>query len=335
MLPTHTQRLLREVYSDIIRGYSKVKYQNSDIYIKHITVHESFLNDEVYDDFYHRAVLNKIPTNEEQLKFIKSTGTWSDAKDENIKDKKLFIDNLKITRSKLAILKSQQEQIDQQIRNAESELRNLEISKIENMGLTAEIFAGRKANEFNILNSFYKNITDNIKYFTNTTLDDLDDSEFSVFLDIYNRNNEKFEQLNIKRVALAPYFLNFFYLCDNDPVKFYGKPAINLTFYQADLFSNGCYFKNILSEMKDKLSNDILDNPDELISMYETNKNVQDRLANTSNGKEMTAKGIMGAKKEDYIRMGMEDQLGPNLSELAAKKGGKLDIYDIIKAHGQ
>jgi hypothetical protein len=68
--------------------------------------------------------------------------------------------------------------------------------------------------------------------------------------------------------------------------------------------------------------------------MYETNKNVEGRFTDTAQGKEMAARGIMGAKKEDYIRMGMGNQLGPDLAELAAKKGGHLDIHDIIKAHG-
>jgi hypothetical protein len=334
VLPADVQRILRETYSDIIRGYSRIKYRDSDVFIKHAGINESFSSDSLYEDYYQKAILNKIPTQEDQLKFIKSNGLWSDAKDNQIKDKRLFIDNLKITRTKLAVLKSQQEQIDKELKNAENEIREMEISKMEHMGLTAEIFASRKANEYNILNSFYKSVEPFVKFFTNESLDELDDFEFSEFLNIFHKNNEKFQALNLKRIAVSPYFLNFFYLCDNNPVRFYGKPVVNLTFYQAELFSQGCYFKNILSEMKDKLPTDIMENPDELVSMYETNKNVQGKFDNTAQGKEMAARGIMGAKKEDYIRMGLGDQLGPDLAEIAAKKGGHLDIHDIIKAHG-
>jgi hypothetical protein len=52
----------------------------------------------------------------------------------------------------------------------------------------------------------------------------------------------------IKMIATMPSFLNSFFLCDDDPSIFYGKPVIDLTIYQTDLFSKGKYFKSILSE---------------------------------------------------------------------------------------
>ena len=40
-------------------------------------------------------------------------------------------------------------------------------------------------------------------------------------------------------------------MCDDDPVRFYGKNVLELSMYQMNLFSRGKFYKSILVEGKD------------------------------------------------------------------------------------
>ena len=40
-------------------------------------------------------------------------------------------------------------------------------------------------------------------------------------------------------------------MCDDDPVKFYGKNVLELSMYQMNLFSRGKFYKSVLVEGKD------------------------------------------------------------------------------------
>ena len=78
--------------------------------------------------------------------------------------------------------------------------------------------------------------------------------DFGTLINVYNQTSAKFDHTVIKKVALSPLFLNFFYLCDDSAVNFYGEPIVHLTFYQTEVFSYGLQFKNILSDTEeDKL----------------------------------------------------------------------------------
>lgn len=331
MTPQQHQ-LVKQAYFDIINGYSSTFLKGKKIFIKHFGPFDFLRGDEFYNSHYESAISNSIPTNADKLSFLKENNLWSEKDDSSIEDKKTFITNLKSQRSKLAMLKSQHRQLTEELIKAEKELLALQEKKLELLGITAESMANKKANEYNIINSFFndKNLTQ--QTFNIEEFDDLDELDFGELVGIYNKNSEKFFTLNLKRVALSSYFLNFFYLCDNDAFKFYGKPIIQLTFYQAELMSQGCYFKNILSEMKDSITPDMFENPDEIISTYESKKNME--KYNQESDK-ITNRGLMGATKQDYIDQGMGDQLGPDLGEIASKKGGSLNIWDILQAQGE
>ena len=52
---------------------------------------------------------------------------------------------------------------------------------------------------------------------------------------VYSKNNEKFKAEVLKKIALADFFTNIFYLCEDNVFNFYGKPVIILTFYQIEI----------------------------------------------------------------------------------------------------
>ena len=124
----------------------------------------------------------------------------------------------------------------------------IEKSKNELMGTTAEEYAQRKNNEKIIYASLYKDLECKEPYFKEEEFDGLHQEELGECIKLYNKNMENFTETWVKKVGVLPSFLNSFFLCNDDPRIFYGKPVVELTIYQTDLFSKAKYYKSILSE---------------------------------------------------------------------------------------
>ena len=153
---------------------------------------------------------------------------------------------------------------------------------------------------------------------------------------IYNERMHRFAEINLKRVAVSGFYLNNFYLCKDNPFIFYGKPVVALTYPQAELFSFGRYFKNILTELKHPPTEEELDDPDKLIEMFNVSKNAEKVLTEgkATSGKDKVVSTVVGATKEDLERMGAESDPGTkNIHDVAGEKGGHLSMEDLIKLH--
>ena len=63
-------------------------------------------------------------------------------------------------------------------------------------------------------------------------------------IEIYtNMIAKRFGGDEIKRVAVSPFFMNTYYLCDDNPYHFFGKPILYLTNFQTALMSFAKNFK--------------------------------------------------------------------------------------------
>ena len=79
--------------------------------------------------------------------------------------------------------------------------------------------------------------------------------------------------------------------------------------------------------------------PEGLIEWFEGTKNADELLNKNTKAtqKDNVATSIVGATQEDLKRLGLksEEKNGDiDLAKEAAKKGGKLDMQDLIKLHG-
>ena len=163
---------------------------------------------------------------------------------------------------------------------------------------------------------------------------ELDEEQVTEIMTIYSKNNEKFKAEVLKKIALADFFTNIFYLCEDNVFNFYGKPVINLTFYQIEIYSYGRYFKSLIQNSEDKIPDHIVEDPDKLIEWAQSSKNVKEVLEKNS-GEEAGASSIMGATKEDLAKAGVdknEDVI--DLSQKAKEQGGRLTMEDMMKLHG-
>jgi hypothetical protein len=332
------QNQLRKIFVDIINGYSSINVKKfGNIYVKHMDFHTSSGIDEKKDEYFERAKSKGLPTSEEKEKDLMSEGLWSVEKDKKIQDLNDYLNGLNLSKSKM-MLKKDIDNANKEVEKTKGELNIIEDEKIELMGFTADIYASKKVNECYIFETSYKSKDLSEPAFSEEDFDELTDVDIGVMAMAHNTISKRFQEINLKRVSLAPFFMNHFYLCEDDPLTFYGKPIIKLTFNQCDVFAFGKYFKHILSEMKHKPSPELMQDPDKLIDLFNVGQGAQKAL-DKANEKEGTATTFVGATKEDMDRMGISTQKkgDPNvvsLSDEAAKKGGKLNMEELIKLHG-
>lgn len=318
----------------ILKGYTKTHHEEfGDFYIKHLDAFDSEEIDEKDEEYKRHAASKGLPTTEEKLKQLKEDGSWDSSDERKISDLELTINNLQTTKSKL-MLKADIENLQKQIDSTKKELDEKKAEKSQLVGYTTDIYSSKKINEYYVFSTTYKDKKLKKKLFSEEEFDELSEQDIVKFVSIFNHNSEKTNEDNIKRIALSGFFLNNFYLCKDNPKIYYGKPIVKLTYNQADLFSYGRYFKHILSEMKNKPSPEIMDDPDRLIELYNIGQNSQKMK---QSAEDSDASTVVGATKEDLERMGMSspsEDKGISLSKEASKKGGKLSMDDLIKLHG-
>ena len=258
---------------------------------------------------------------------------WSEEKENKIKDDQKLISSLKLTKSKF-VLKADIENIQKDIEKTEKELGELLYEKQELVGFTVESYALKKINEFFIYKTSYKDSACKELLFTRDEYEELSGIDIQALVSNYNKVSTMYDESNMKRIALSGFFLNSFYLCKDSTFNFFGKPVIELTFNQKELFSLGRYFKNVLQELKHEPDEETMDDPEKLIELFNVSKNSESIKQKMSDSDATT---VVGATQEDLERMGIrspKEDGAVSLSKAAAEQGGSLDMEQLMKLHG-
>ena len=296
---------LHALYSDVVRGYSRGTSEVfGRFFIKHFRSFDfSEIEAEKEKHLSHarRSGLKTITEAEEEA--IKK-GFWSPEKEKEISQTRIFVDNLILTKKK-SVLKTQIDALNEEIKKTETKLKNLEAEKEEIIGYCADHFANKKITEFYIRISMFNDVEFREPVFSQETFESVNEKELEHLTVVYNHCTDKFNSNILKQVALTPAFLNGFYLCKNNPFSFYGKPIIELSTYQVELFGYGIYFKNIFADGKDSIPDDIRDDPEALVEWYDSHQNAEKILEKTK-GREGGAVAIVGASAEDRKRLGLD-----------------------------
>ena len=321
---------LKKIYRDIILGYSSYEFKNQTIYFKHPKDLDIFICSEVYLKEYNKAIKVGLPSEKVKLKILHDTECWSLDKDKEIDSLKKEIDNLKITKNKL-IIRSQINDFENKIKLNQKKLDELLNQKKNELGLTAETFALKKSNEYILYVLMHKNPRE--KFF-NTELDflELDVEKLTEFFYLYKDYIEEFSSKNLKKIAASYLFMNNFLMSEDNIYSFYGKPILELTQYQIDLYSFGKIFKNILIKSKCPPP-DIFESFDDLVSWYE---NFGTNFDNKNKDGSSDGKTYIGASKKELKEMTPKDGREViDLVEEAEKIGKNLTFNDILKIHGE
>lgn len=318
----------KRVFFEILRGHTVIETDLGRFNIKHLSNFEICELDEKYEEFFNKARNEGLPTNEYQIQEAIKLGLWSKEKDKEILDTSIFIEGQEKAKQNLP-LKSQKDAIKESIKNQQKKLHKLNEEKLSFLTSTAESYAEKQLNNYYVFRTLRK--SDINTSFTEEEFNDLPFDVIKKLAEAYGKAMSCFKIENIKKIALIPDFTNIFYLCNDDPYIFYGLPVIKLTAYQTQLFTYGKYFKHILSEARDKVAKEFLDNPDDLIDWYEGKKSV-DKILKDNHKDAPGASSIVGATKEDLKHLGLDD----NVIDIAkeAKKRGGLNFQEIIALHG-
>jgi hypothetical protein len=326
---------IKAVFTDIVRGYTVVASEKyGKFYIKHLNSFDSADIDTERSLYEKKAREMGVQTVEEYSKILEEQEIWTEKDETKIEQLKIQIRNQYKTKSKL-FLKSQIDQIKKQTEKLEENLIDLEMEKKSLFTSTVEGFADKKINEQYIRLSTYKDEFLEEKKFSNEEFDEFDDKELTYLVTLYNSGTFRFHGNNMQLVALNPIFLNFFYLCDDNAVNFYGKPIVELSFYQAELFGHGVRFKNILSDTKSRPPDNIAEDPEKLIEWADANKNAESHLNRAEESEGGAATSLVGATKEDLEHLGIDTKTeGISLQKAAEESGGSLNMQDLMKLHG-
>lgn len=324
-----TSLIYKKNFRDICQGYTLISCNLGKFYFKHISVSDQVLLDEYKSEYIEEAKKRGIPTVEEALINLKEEGYWTEKDESAIKQEEVFL--LKINEQKKnTYLKSQIDVLNKQINESVTKLNELKNKRSSYLGNTCENYAEQRVTEEFLKFTLFKDSELKNLYYNDDAFDEIPSDDLSYLINLYNKTLNEFNDSRIQRMVLEDFFTYYMPYCE-DPIHFYGKPIINLTYNQLRLILYARYFKNILST-NDKIPDNIRKDPDKLIDYINANEKAKERIKDKDN----QAQSIVGATKEDYkyINMDKGDKKGLSLSEEAKKKGGSLDMNDLMKLMG-
>lgn len=260
-----TESEARLVYADIIRGFS---HPTESIFIRHYSELDTCDTEAKRRELESAAKAKNLPSEKEKLELLNQNGHWTT---EEEKVYQAAIDDLNGMRYSLKSLL-----IPQQIEHLNSEI-NKKIKEIDDkygdrfqlVGMTRESYANQRASEFHILRSFYKNPELTIPLYSEEEIDALNSKQVRNLINIYHNTHSIYFEKNFKRIAICPFFINAYSMCDGNPTVFFGKPVIQMTVYQQALFSRGSYFQRIREEGAQNPPEEFYDDLDKVIQHYE------------------------------------------------------------------
>jgi hypothetical protein len=326
---------LRKILVDILNGYSTFLFKDDAVYIKHLTLHDAADIDSYKAKVEKNAEDKGLEKEETKLDQLKKDKLWTREEDSRITELIGFVKNLIHSKRRLFI-KKEIDRMNAQIRSAEEELNKLTAKKEELLGLTCEVFAGKKLNEYYVFNSIFKDGDFLEPFYTTEDFDELSNMQLHEMCNDYNDTMTNFKEKSLKKISLSSFFLNHFYLSEDNAYFFYGKPTSELTFFQSELYGYGRYFKGLMSRSKSKAPEEMKDDPDKLIEWYEQSQNAQEAIEKTGGSDKTGGSSLVGASKEELKNLGTSDKGEEfvSLAKEAAKKGGELSMKDLMKIHG-
>lgn len=320
----------RKIFRDVVRGYSTSLIDEEFVYIKHLTPHDQVELEEIEQKYFKIAEKRGVPTEKDMIDWLKKEGEWSDDEDAEITRKELFVENLKTARNKM-VLKSAIEKQTELIDKEEKELKEKKEQKTSLIGNTCEKYAKERMNDFYMIKSFYKDKNLNDVLFSEEVYDELEDYDIRKYILIYNSIFESFSEENIQYTILEDFYSPYLSFAE-DSMQFYGKPFCALTYNQIRLIVYTRVIKNIF-DTNENIPESIRKDPAKLLEFGSSSKEERDKAKDKlSQG---AAGTLVGAKDEDYEYLGIEKTKGGvSLHEEAKKKGGTLNMQDLMKLHG-
>ena len=320
----------RKTFRDVVRGYSTTILDEEFVYVKHLTPHDQVELEEIEKKYFDAALRRGVPTESDMLAFLQQEGDWTGKDEEELKKKERFLSSLRDAKSKM-VLKSEVDR-QQAVIEAEVAAINEKTSlRMSLIGNTCERYAKERLNDFYMIKSFYKDKDLLIPLFGEDEFDELENQDLKKIVLRYNELFQNFSEENIQYTILEDFYNPYLSFAE-DSMQFYGKPFCNLTYNQIRLIVYTRVFKNIFDN-NENIPDNIRKDPAKLLDFGGSSKEERDKAKDKLN--QGSAGTLVGAKDEDYEYLGVDKPKGGvSLHEEAKKKGGTLNMEDLMKLHG-
>ena len=90
----------RHIFKDVVQGFSKIYYNDSFAYLKHLSVFDQVDIEDVKNSFYEEAKRRGLPTKGESLSRLKDELMWTDADESKLKQQYEYLDQVEKTKKK-------------------------------------------------------------------------------------------------------------------------------------------------------------------------------------------------------------------------------------------
>lgn len=327
---------LKLIFFSIVRGFSEFYWEKNHFFIKHLNFLDSAAIESKKQNYLDNLKSRGIVSYQEKLDYLISKNFWSKEKDNKIEEIKSFLVNLHHTKKKYAAKKDKL-LVQKDIDNYSGQLFDLTLEKNKLMGITAENQAEKKSNEFYIFDSLYKSTDLKEKFYTEKEFDELEEKDILELTKLYNDKMSIFSDINLKKISLMPNFFNIFVLSNDNFVNLFGRPLIEMTFYQIEIIQNARNYHNLLKNSEMQPPPEVLSDYEKLVDWFEVKDNkdklIKENLQDTDQNIEIGGGSVVGMDKKEMEEVGMDLTLNKKLNEELAKKG-QLDYNDFIKLHG-
>lgn len=314
----------RHLFKDLVFGWSAIKYQGESAFLKHLSVFDQVDIEEVRNSFFNTAKDRGLPTRASALKRLDEEGLWTSREEGKIKEQEDFLINAQNTKKEL-YLKAEIDRANEDIREARKKIFYLEAERDGLIGQTCEKYADSRVSDHYIVRSLYKDKNLENTYYSQGEVDNMTRGEMSEIVKVYNKSYSIFEDNNIQKVTLQDFFQPYMPFCENVSNMF-SKPLFELSINQVKLIIYARMFKNIF-ENYTKIPDRIKEDPEKILDYVNAQEKAKDKMANIDKDGAST---IIGAKKEDYEYLGVQNTGDTSLSARLKEKGGKMDMKDLM-----
>lgn len=316
-----------QIISEILQGVSVVDSNLGILYFKHLLQEEQREILSESSIFEKEAKSKGLLTEQESMDELYSHGMWGDEEENKIKQYQSEIE-LNQNSMKAQVLPSRIKSLQKTINELNRKLLKINSEKESLMGLTCEKFVNNK-----IQKTIVERIIFSDKDFKNPIFDGLYVNEKHKELEIYNLQKnffQKFDDKNISVAVLSDYF-SMYLPFSEDVLGLFGKPLVNLTAYQLKLVSYGRYFLNIFKNSSKEIPENVAKDPELLVNFYQSQKT--ERTATKSQQGE-GGSAYFGANQEDLESLKSNNERAIDLTEEVKKRGGSLNMQEMMKLHG-
>jgi len=316
----------RHIFKDLVYGWSLIPFKENYAYLKHLSVFDQVDIEEVRQQYYDKAKSRGLPTEAEALVRLREEGMWTTEDEGKITEQRNFVDEAQKTK-KQYYLKAEIEKANKDIKQAEVKMLELQAQREALLGQTCEKYATSRLSDHYILESLYSDDKLVTKVYNQEDVDEMSRGEMRDVVEKYNKTYSVFDDNNIQKVILQDFYQPYIPFCENVNNMF-SKPLFELSVNQVKLIIYSRMFKSVF-ENYPNIPDRIKTDPAKIIDYVNAQEKAKDTLKNID---KEGASTIVGAKKEDYEYLGIQQTEGNSLASILKEKGGKMDMKDLMKA---